>query len=289
MKGILLQCVRLSVLPAHSKLVFGQKNAELREWITVKTIVTMGRGGTGKTSFVALMAKYLIERHATPVLLVDADPDQNLAEMVGVDLESAGKKTIAELLSETFIAQGGTMAGIAPSKRIENRIWEQGLYEDRSFDLFAVGTKWVEGCYCLPDAALKNALGTITRQYRYILIDSPGGLEHLNRKITGDVDVIFDVIGPSSKSFAHVRRAHRVIQEVGIRFERFYVIGGYAFPGNQRSRVESETMLPYGGKIEEDPFVADRVMAGGSLLDTPLQSPAFRSVSAILDAILQEP
>ena len=72
----------------------------------------MGRGGTGKTSFVALMARYLIENGATPLLLVDADPDQNLAEMVGVDLESAGRKTIAELLSETFITTGGTMIGI---------------------------------------------------------------------------------------------------------------------------------------------------------------------------------
>jgi CO dehydrogenase maturation factor len=249
----------------------------------------MGRGGTGKTSFVALMAKYLMEHQATPVLLVDADPDQNLAEMVGVDLEDAGKKTIAELLSETFIAQGGTMAGIAPSKRIENRLWEQGLYEGGDFDLFAVGTKWVEGCYCLPDAALKNALGVITKQYRYILIDSPGGLEHLNRKIANDVDIIFDILGPSSKSFAHVRRAHRVIQEVGIRFDRFIILGGYAFPGNVSERVTAETGLPYGGKIEEDPFVAAHVMAGTSLLDIPLSSPAYWSISTILDAVLQKP
>lgn len=255
----------------------------------MKTIVTMGRGGTGKTSFVALMAKYLIEKNATPLLLVDADPDQNLAEMVGVDLETAGKKTIAELLSETFIEKGGTTVGIAPSKRIENRLWEQGLYEGETFDLFAVGTKWVEGCYCLPDAALKNALGAITKQYRYILIDSPGGLEHLNRKIASEVDIIFDVLGPSSKSFAHVRRAHRVIREVGIRFDRFFVLGGYAFPGNPDNRVKAETGLPYGGKIEEDPGVAENVMAGRSLLDIPQQSPAFRSVSAILDSILQEP
>jgi CO dehydrogenase maturation factor len=254
----------------------------------MKTIVTMGRGGTGKTSFVALMAKYLIGKQATPILLVDADPDQNLAEMVGVDLESSGKKTIAELLSETFIAQGGTTVGVAPTKRIENRLWEQGLYEGGSFDLLAVGTKWVEGCYCLPDAALKNALGAITRQYRYILIDSPGGLEHLNRKIASDVDIIFDVIGPSSKSFAHVRRAHRVIQEVGIRSGRFYVIGGFAFPGNLAARVTAETGLPYGGKIEEDPYVADNVMAGRSLLDIPPKSPSFLSVSVILDAVLQE-
>jgi CO dehydrogenase maturation factor len=252
----------------------------------VKTFVTMGRGGTGKTSFVALMARYLIKKNATPILLVDADPDQNLAEMVGVDLESAGKKTIAELLSNTFIERGGTTIGIPPSHRIENRIWEQGLYEGDHFDLMSVGTKWVEGCYCLPDAALKNALSSITRQYQYILIDSPGGLEHLNRKIASSVDTIFDVMGPSSKSFAHVRRAHRVIQEVGIRFDHFYVIGGYGFPEELHSRASEETGLPYLGKISHDPVVAAHVLAGKSLLDIPTDSAAFRSITAMLDTLI---
>ncbi|WP_321507897.1 AAA family ATPase [uncultured Methanoregula sp.] len=254
----------------------------------MKTIVTMGRGGTGKTSFVALMARYLIEKKQTPLLLVDADPDQNLAEMMGVDLDAAGKSTIAELLSDTFIARGGTTVGIPPSKRIETRIWEEGLYEGSDFDLIAVGTKWVEGCYCLPDAALKNALGQITKQYRYILIDSPGGLEHLNRKIAHDVDLIIDVMGPSSKSFAHVRRAYRVIQEVGIGFKEFYVVGGFAFPADLHDRAASGTGLPYLGKIERDEALAEYVLAGKSLLGLPGTSIAYRSVSALLDAVLPE-
>ena len=254
----------------------------------MKTFVTMGRGGTGKTTFVALMAKYLIDQGQAPVLLVDADPDQNLAEMVGVDLEAAGKKTIAELLSETFIQQGGTTVGIPPSKRIENRIWQEGLYEGEEFDLFSVGTKWVEGCYCLPDAALKNALSSITCQYRYILIDSPGGLEHLNRKIASDVDTIFDVMGPSSKSFAHVKRAHRVIREVGIRFNRFFVIGGYGFAADPDPAAISSTGLPYLGRIAADPGVARMVLQGKNLLETPADSPAYRSVAGIVGKVLSK-
>ena len=252
----------------------------------MKTIVTMGRGGTGKTSFVALAARYLIASGQTPVLLVDADPDQNLAEMAGADLEMAGKKTIAELLSETFIARGGTTVGVAPSKRIENRIWEEGLYESTDFDLLSVGTKWIEGCYCLPDSALKSALSIITRQYRYILIDSPGGLEHLNRKIAGSVDVILDVMGPSSKSFAHVKRAHRIISEVGIRFDRFYLVGGYGFPEGLHERASAETGLPYLGKVTYDPVVADYVLAGRSLLEIPEDSDAYRSVAGMMETVI---
>jgi CO dehydrogenase maturation factor len=109
----------------------------------MKTLVTIGRGGTGKSSFTALMAKCFIEAGYSPLMLVDADPDQNLAEMVGVDLKEAGKSTIAELLVSTFIEQGGTTVGISPTERIESKIWSNGLFESGNFDFLSVGTKWV--------------------------------------------------------------------------------------------------------------------------------------------------
>ena len=140
----------------------------------MKTLVTVGRGGTGKSSFTALMTKCFIEAGQAPLLLVDADPDQNLAEMLGIDLKEAGKSTIAELLVSTFIEQGGTTVGVPPTERIESRIWENGLYESKNFDFLAVGTKWVEGCYCMPNSALKGALESLTKNYMYVLIDFSG-------------------------------------------------------------------------------------------------------------------
>jgi len=68
----------------------------------LERIAIVGRGGTGKTSFTALLAKHFIEKGETPILLVDLDSDMNLAEMVGVDLEAAGKSTISELLLDTM-------------------------------------------------------------------------------------------------------------------------------------------------------------------------------------------
>ncbi|MFQ6094997.1 MAG: AAA family ATPase, partial [Candidatus Bathyarchaeia archaeon] len=180
----------------------------------MRSIVSMGRGGCGKTSFVALMTSYFVEIGETPLLLIDADPDQNLAETVGVDLEREGKKTISELLIETFMEEGGTTVGVPPSERVESRIWAEGLYEGEDFDLIAIGPKWVEGCYCLPNAALKRALENLKRTYRNIIVDSPAGLEHLNRRITSSVDDIFDIIDPSKKAFDHVKRAFRIVKEV---------------------------------------------------------------------------
>jgi CO dehydrogenase maturation factor len=248
----------------------------------LKTLVTIGRGGTGKTSFVAMMAKYFSEAGDSPILLVDADPDQNLGEMVGVDLKEAGKKTISDLLVETFLEEGGTTVGVAPTERIENKIWGRGMYEGDSFDFIALGTKWVEGCYCLPNAALKGALESLTKSYRYVLIDSPAGLEHLNRRIATRVNDVFDVIDPSKKSIDHVERAYRVANEVKIAFENFYVVGGYRLPENLRSHVENALKFKYLGKITRDEKVEEYVLAGKSLLNLPSDSPAFASVKEIL-------
>ena len=251
----------------------------------MKTLVTVGRGGTGKSSFTALMAKSFIEAGQSPLLLVDADPDQNLAEMLGIDLKEAGKSTIAELLVSTFIEQGGTTVGVAPTERIESRIWEKGLYESKNFDFLAVGTKWVEGCYCMPNSALKGALESLTKNYKYILIDSPAGLENLNRRITSKVDDIFDILDHSKKSLDHVRRAVRIAKEVDMKFENFYLIGGYRFPAELGKQAEADLKFKFLGKIAEDEQLDDYVLNGKSLLDLPSDNKAYISVKAIMTTL----
>jgi CO dehydrogenase maturation factor len=145
----------------------------------------------------------------------------------------------------------------------------------------ALGTKWVEGCYCLPDAALKRALERLVRQYRYLLIDSPAGLEHLNRRITEEVDLIVDLVGASKKSFDHVARARRVADESGVRYGRFVVAGGYQVDSAMES-LASSTGMPYVGRVEADPVVAAYTLEGRSLFDLPPGNPGLASVGAIL-------
>jgi CO dehydrogenase maturation factor len=251
----------------------------------MKTLVTVGRGGTGKSSFTTLMAKAFIETGQAPLLLVDADPDQNLAEMLGIDLKEAGKSTIAELLVSTFIEQGGTTVGIPPTERIESRIWEKGLYESKNFDFMAVGTKWVEGCYCMPNSALKGALGSLTKNYKYILVDSPAGLENLNRRITSSVDDIFDILDHSKKSLDHVKRAVRIAKEVDMKFNNFYLVGGYRFPAELAKQAEAELKFKFLGKISEDEQLDEFVLNGRSLLDLPTDNKAYVSVKAIMKTL----
>ncbi len=231
------------------------------------------------------MTKALVESGQAPLLLVDADPDQNLAEMLGIDLKEAGKSTIAELLVTTFIEQGGTTVGVPPTERIESRIWENGLYESKNFDFLAVGTKWVEGCYCMPNAALKGALESLTKNYKYILVNSPAGLENLNRRITSTVNDVFDILDHSKKSFDHVKRAFKIAKEVDMKFDNFYLIGGYRFPAELGKQAEADLKFKFLGKIAEDEQLDEFVLNGKSLLDLPSDSEAYLSVKAIMKAL----
>jgi CO dehydrogenase maturation factor len=148
-----------------------------------------------------LVAKRLIKLGESPILLVDTDPDQNLGEMVGVDLEKEGKRSITELLLATFIQGGGTTIGIPPSERIESRIWSEGLYEGRDFDFMAVGTKWTEGVTA-PRTQPGRAIQTLQdlQAYTHRLAS---WAENLNRRITGIT--ISSPSRPSNKSFEHTK------------------------------------------------------------------------------------
>ncbi len=260
----------------------------------MKMLVSMGRGGVGKSSFIALATKHLIEINESPLLLVDLDPDQSLGEMVGVSIEEV--RSISELLYETFLEEGGTTVGVPPSERIEGKIWEKGLYEGEYFDFMTIGTKYLPGCYCLPDAALKGALERISKSYKFVLVDSPAGLEQLNRRITPKVNDIFDILDPSKKSYEHLKRSLKVMEGVGIEFEHFYLIGGYEFSDDLGRKFEEslrsyikeelnefkEIEPRYLGKIEYDEELRRFVLEGRSLLELPPTSPAYISVKRIM-------
>ena len=47
-------------------------------------IVIAGKGGTGKTTVAALLTLFLARRKSGSVLAVDADPNSNLADALGL-------------------------------------------------------------------------------------------------------------------------------------------------------------------------------------------------------------
>jgi CO dehydrogenase maturation factor len=244
-----------------------------------KINVITGRGGTGKSTFTALFARYV---HAKPLLLIDLDPDESLAKMLGIDMEKGGKSSISDALSG-IIEKGKKSKGLGDSPDLLRRMMEDGeiIYRDKKFDLITLGTKFAPGCYCLPDDMIKETIRNIHKNYEMVLVDSPAGLEHLNRKVTPDIDDLFVVLDPSEKSAKHIDRIKYVTKGVNISYKNFYLVGNYRF-NDENEAYLLKSGEKYLGRIANDPLVREHNLKGESLFHIPEDSLSSISVKKIL-------
>lgn len=244
-----------------------------------KIIVSTGRGGTGKTTFVALATRYL----ESPILLIDLDPDENLAEMLGVDLQAEQIKTVSDVLYDVIQERkrDARLSSVPLQQRMEFLLQSACLYEGEKFDLITLGTKLTPGCYCIPDDLLKANIPRLAKSYRNIVIDSPAGVEHLNRKVTSDINELFVILDPSSKSIKHIERIKDITSSIGISYNNLYLVGNYEFD-DQTEEYFRHKDGKYLGKIEYDKDVKHYNLNGESLLKLMEDSPACLSIRKVL-------
>jgi CO dehydrogenase maturation factor len=242
------------------------------------TIVCTGRGGVGKSTFVALIVKYL----KPPSLLIDLDPDLSLADMLGVDFHNEAKRTVCEVLYDVVERRRSNVSpSITTHELMESLLWSDCLYEHVSFDLISLGTKYTEGCLCAADNLLRKTIPKLAKNYNNVVVDSPAGVEHLNRNIVSKVDDLFVLCDPSDKSLKHVERIKRIIKQVGIQYTHFYLVANHEFDEEAESYLRNTGEI-YLGKIDYDSNVEQYNLDGKSLLMLPQGSPASLSAKAIL-------
>ena len=247
-----------------------------------RRVISTGRGGSGKTTFIALVAKYL-SSVTSPLLVIDVDGDQNLADMLGVDLDDEKVRTISDVLFDLQKGKGyEELKSIPMPQKIEYLFHSDCIYEAERFDLISLGVKWTSGCYCLPNDLIKGIIPRMASSYEYMLIDTPAGLEHLNRGVVTEVDDLFVVLDPSLKSIKNVQRVNRLIKEMAIKYENFYVVANHKFDQRLENYIPHIDGASYLGKIDYDVNVEEYNLIGRSLLELPQDSPAYLSVARIL-------
>jgi len=243
-----------------------------------RIVVSTGRGGAGKTTFAALATKYL----SPPLLLIDIDPDQSLADMLGIDLEKEEVRTVLDVLFDIQKKQGyKELVSMPLPEKIEYLFTSECLYESKYFDLVSLGVKWTEGCYCAPNNLLRGIIPRLAQNYAHVVIDAPAGLEHLNRKVTSEIDDLFIILDPSLKSMRNIQRTRRLVTEICIKYQNFYLVANYRFTEDAEKYIRSADGI-YLGKIEPDAEVEEYNLQGRSLLELPDDSPASLSVRHIL-------
>jgi len=164
---------------------------------------------------------------------------------------------------------------------MESLLWSDCLYEDIGFDLITLGTKLTEGCYCPPDELLRRTIPKLARNYTNVVIDSPAGVEHLNRNIVSDINDLFVICDPSEKSLRHIGRIKEIMKAVGIRYNRFYLVANYEFDEGTEGYLRNSGEI-YLGKIDYDANLEQYNLQGKPLLELPEDSPACLSVKRIL-------
>lgn len=253
-----------------------------------RIIVATGRGGTGKSTFVALLSRYV----KTPLLLLDIDPDQSLASMLGVDLEATkieteiGREIPIETLSDLTMKieeedAFAELGGGPPMAKIPLLLQWYTTYHSEKFDLISLGTRWTEGDYRSANFLFEFIIPSIGENYTNIVVDSPAGLEHLNRRVVPFINDLFLVLDPSLKSMKHVERVKRISKEVGIEYDHLYVVGNHEFDDAAEGYFRS-TGETYLGRMDYDVNVKEYNLKGRSILDLPANSPACLSLEKIL-------
>ncbi len=245
------------------------------------TIAVAGKGGTGKTTFAALIVKCLKENTTGSILAVDGDPSSNLHLALGLPLE----ETVGHIREDTLaqIQSGSFQSGISKADYLELRI-NKALVEGDRVDLIAMGRPEGPGCYCAANAILRNVIDRLKSDYDYVVIDNEAGMEHISRQTTQNVDVLFVISDPTVRGIMAARGIVELARELGTRIRKAYLVVNKVngeLPEPLREKIV-EVGLELIGTLPSEPRIAEFDLVGRPIVELDRDSPLYRAVEEIM-------
>ena len=185
----------------------------------MKVAVT-GKGGVGKTTFSAILARLYAEEGKS-VLAADVDPDANLGLALGFSEEELDAITptskMADLAKERTGASGaGKFFKLNP--KVDD-IPEMFARTRNGVKLLVMGTVDVAGggCVCPEHVVLKRLISHLMlKSDDVVIMDMEAGLEHLGRGTTEGVDAFIVVIEPGARSVQTYKNVKRLAKDLGV-------------------------------------------------------------------------
>ncbi len=204
------------------------------------TIAVAGKGGVGKTTTCGMLIDHLCKKGSGPVLVVDADANANLNEVLGVEVEtSLGeiREEMAQAELKGTIPSGMTKADYAEFK------FSSALIEEDDYDMLVMGRTQGKGCYCYVNGVLKTQVDKYAKNYSYIVMDNEAGLEHVARGTLPHVDIMLLISDCSRRGIQAVGRIARMIQEMNLNPGKMGVIVNRAPGGQLAEGIQEEIRL----------------------------------------------
>jgi len=245
-----------------------------------KYIAVAGKGGVGKTTFTALLLRQMVhQRSGISVLAVDADPNANLGEALGLTVTA----TISDLLEQTKDPKA-IPNGMSKQIFIEYKL-SQALVETKDIDLFAMGGPQGAGCYCYANDLLRKYIETTGENYDFVVVDSEAGLEHISRRTIPRIDEMFVISDSSARGVRSAGRVHELIRGLKSAVGSLHLIVTKSSAGSMESLSDEieRTGLTLIGDIPLDPMVVEYDLAGKPLYDLPDDAVAVKAVETILN------
>ena len=204
---------------------------------TPHTIAVAGKGGVGKTTTCGMIINYLCKKNKGPVLVVDADANANLNEVLGVELEtSLGqiREEMAQAELKKTIPAHMTKGDYAEMK------FSQALIEEDDFDMLVMGRTQGEGCYCFVNSMLKRQMDKYVPNYSYVVMDNEAGLEHVARGTLPHVDTMLLISDCSRRGVQAAARLAEMVEEMELHPGQMGLIINRAPGGQLDAGIQAE-------------------------------------------------
>ena len=252
---------------------------------TPHTIAVAGKGGVGKTTTCGMIIDYLCNQKKGPLLVVDADANSNLNEVLGVDVDTT-LGTIREEMAQAEM-KGTIPAGMTKADYAEFK-FNSALVEEDDFDMLVMGRTQGKGCYCYVNGVLKTQVDKYAKNYSYVVMDNEAGLEHVARGTLPHVDTMLLISDCSRRGVQAVARIAEMVDELGLKPGQMGLIINRAPGGVLNAGVEEEIKkydLKLIGVVPQDDTVYEFDAEGKPSVTVPDDSPVKVAVRKIFDQL----
>lgn len=256
----------------------GKRPVSLEEFYMPKVIAIAGKGGVGKTTLGGMLVRYLVENVKNgPVLAVDADPNSNLNEILGVSVRS----TIGEAREKL---KKDVPTGMSKDNWVEYKV-QEAVIEAKGFDLLVMGRPEGPGCYCAANSMAKKYIDALKGNYPFVVVDNEAGMEHMSRLVTQDVDVLYVVSDPTPRGILTVSRILSIIGELGLHIGTTVVIVNRFHEKDKDviSKAADEKGVTIGGTVSDDEMLSESDAAGQTIFELGLSSAALSDAYGIFE------
>jgi CO dehydrogenase maturation factor len=218
-----------------------------------------------------------------PILAIDADPNANLGESLGLGI----KKTVGSIIASFNEDKINIPPGMTKEAYLEYKLNEI-IVESKGLDLISMGRGEGPECYCYPNLLLRKFADTLAGNYAYVVLDNEAGMEHLSRRTTQNIDVLLVVSDHSVKGIRTTARIKDLVSELKLVVKRQLIVINFApielapMVKEEMARlgIESPVLIP------EDEQIYQYDLELKPLLDLPDTSKAVRAIDSLMSEII---